>query len=359
MQVWLATFMNTALIVLLVNAALPSAAASQTLLGRQIFVGQESGFTLSWHYSVGAAIVLTMAVNSISPHLQAIMLLAFPPKFREKRKDARAVTQAQLNSATMPPPFEIPTRVSVMLNIVFCCIMYSPGHPILHSIAAMSFAIFYAIDKWALLRVYRRPQLYDETLTRFAARLMPWAGLCHLAVATWTYSDPSVMYSPNLFALRETGLFIGNAAGDSVDNFGNSATARDGSNMNIVHRISLVRLFLVYHTIYIYFLLFTVHFSLLVLTRVCRRVLLLFSSSLRLFSQHTLFARQSVLRSIAVAAAASDAVAAVALSSRSSEIALLSVALTHLSFLRVCGLVLQNTSKPKVGTLSKMFVEGM
>lgn len=126
-QVWMALFLNTALLVLLVNAALPSTASDASVLGHHLFVGQQTGFTETWHYSVGANLVLTMAVNSLSPHLYSLFLLACPPRFRERRSNTRAVTQAQLNDATMPPPFEIPTRASIVLNVSFVCMMYAPG----------------------------------------------------------------------------------------------------------------------------------------------------------------------------------------------------------------------------------------
>ena len=225
---------------LLVDAALPSAASSQTVFGRRIFFGQETGFTISWHYSIGAAFVLTMAVNSVSPHLYSLLLLICRPRFRESKVNPRAMTQAELNAATTPPLFELPTRVSIMLNIVFCCIMYSPGHPILLGIALISFMVFYMIDKCALLRVYMRPPLYDETLFRFAANLMPWAGILHFAVAVWMYSDTSVLYSPNLFGYQESSLFIGNSAGATLDSFAMSAQASDKSGINVIARISQV-----------------------------------------------------------------------------------------------------------------------
>lgn len=74
---------------------------------------------------------------------------------------------------------------SPLLTFPFFNASETAGHPILFAIAAASFVLFYTIDKWSILRVYGKPAMYDETLTRFVARILPWAGLCHLAVACW------------------------------------------------------------------------------------------------------------------------------------------------------------------------------
>ena len=60
LQVFLSMFLNTACIVLLINAAMPATVASISIGGLKIFTGQYSGFNVAWHVSVGAGIVLTM-----------------------------------------------------------------------------------------------------------------------------------------------------------------------------------------------------------------------------------------------------------------------------------------------------------
>lgn len=59
-QLFLVLFLNTACIVLLINAALPSTVSDLNVNGQRVLVGQYSGFDVSWHVSVGAGLVFTM-----------------------------------------------------------------------------------------------------------------------------------------------------------------------------------------------------------------------------------------------------------------------------------------------------------
>lgn len=286
-QVWIATFLNTALLVLLVNAALPSTASSASVGGHQLFIGQQTGFTETWHYSVGAGVVFTMAVNCFSPHFYSLYLLACPPRFRERRANAQAVTQAQLNDATKPPPFEIPTRASVVLNIVYVCIMYSPGTclRVAHGGTSLQYCIAVSSCRASHPPCHCRRVIYHLLCHRqvvAAARVrtpcvlrrdavafrcahpavgrppaprcclldvcVGWPMACRylctlhpFAAAPRADSDTSVLYSPNLFGLGETSLFIGNSAGAAVDSLGSGVQGADQSGINIVARISQVR----------------------------------------------------------------------------------------------------------------------
>jgi len=58
--VFLALFMNTALLVLLINAALPAAARNVRVGDQAVFTGTYAGFDVRWHTAVGVGICLTM-----------------------------------------------------------------------------------------------------------------------------------------------------------------------------------------------------------------------------------------------------------------------------------------------------------
>jgi hypothetical protein len=59
-KTFLALFLNTACIVLIINAALPSTVGNLSIGGYAVFVGEYSGFDITWHTSVGAGLVFTM-----------------------------------------------------------------------------------------------------------------------------------------------------------------------------------------------------------------------------------------------------------------------------------------------------------
>lgn len=222
-------FVNTSILVLLVNSALSSVVGNVDLAGQPVLVGQQTGFSVSWHVTVGASVVLTMIITNFYSHATTLWLLigACPilRRCKSRRAGAGAVTQAELNSRYIPPPFELPSRLAVLLNVVFTCLMYSAGNAVLLCIAAGSIVLTYAVDKAALLRLYGKPAHYASSIVDVAVSMLPWAGLLHMAIAVWTYSEPSVMYSPSLFGGGDTS-FLGAGIAGSTDRVVASAQAR-------------------------------------------------------------------------------------------------------------------------------------
>jgi hypothetical protein len=106
-----------------------------------------------------------------------------------------AVMQSQLDDALAPPPFLIPVRTAAVLNTLFTCLAYSGGHPILLAVAGASYTAMYWVDRWAVLRLYRRPPRYDAKLASWVVACLPWAICVHLLFSVWMYGDPTVTYS--------------------------------------------------------------------------------------------------------------------------------------------------------------------
>lgn len=235
-KVFLALFLNTAILALLVNAALPAPIANLRVNGTQVFQGTYSGFNVGWILSVGSGIVLTMLINALSPHVYVAYLLCLL-RCRRLTTDSNAVTQGELNKDYTPPEFEMPTRTAVVLNAVFVCLMYAPGMPILLPVAAISMGVFYLMDKIAILRLYQRPPAYDEAMAKFILGWLPYAAICHLLVAIWMYSEPSLLWSPRVFGdASQDGS--NNASVDALSSLMSNAENGDKSGLNIVARLS-------------------------------------------------------------------------------------------------------------------------
>jgi len=196
-KVFMAFFLNTACIVLIINAALPAAVSNVTLGSTRLFNGSYAGFDTRWHTTVGVSIVLTMALNSITVNFFTLYrgLCARPCL---PRKATKYVSQEQLDAAFIPPEWPYPVRVAAIMNTFFTCLMYSSGHPLLLAVGAFSFIVGYWLDRWALTRLSRRPPRYDNAMAHFSVSAIPWAIFIHLLFAVWMYSDPTVLYSPTV-----------------------------------------------------------------------------------------------------------------------------------------------------------------
>lgn len=169
--------------------------------------------------------ILTNAYTHVQTFWLFISSCSLMNVCRARRGAGNTLTQAQLNAQYSPPPFELPARLAVMLNVVFSCLMYSAGNPVLLAVAAASMLFTLVVDKGGLLRVYGKPPHYAGSIVEVAVKLLPIAGLVHMAVAVWTYSDETVMFSPNVFAKGDTS-FLGSAIAGASNAIASSASVR-------------------------------------------------------------------------------------------------------------------------------------
>jgi hypothetical protein len=91
----------------------------------------------------------------------------------------------------------------------------------------------------------RRPPMFDNSLALFAQQLMPYAAIIHLMIAVWTYSDDSVLYSPNMFGVgnSEVTSLTGASTASSLANAFFYLRIRDHSGLDIVDRLARENVF--------------------------------------------------------------------------------------------------------------------
>ena len=185
-KVFLATFINTALVILAVNADF-SDLATQDWLPKFIFNADYSDFTREWYTNVGSTIVSTMMISTFSPH--CIMLLTFYPLGLCKRHccTSRYVSQAEANMKFSGADFDLATRNSFVLTVVFTCFLYSGGMPILNVVCCVTMFLLYWVDKFLILRHYRKPPLYNHLLNDKVLKYLPFAIIFHCGFSLYMY----------------------------------------------------------------------------------------------------------------------------------------------------------------------------
>ncbi len=205
-KAFVAQFINTALMLLFLNGAVPSSYvesqgetnSSSTRLGSLLLQGELDDFNRNWYIIVGQAVIMSMVLNIIAHHVwplfEAFVLLPLKQRYANRS----AVTQFELNQAYAGVRFPATIRYVMLLNTVFVCLLYSAHMPILLPLGAMHFASTYWFDKYALLRFYRRPPVYNETFPELAIRLLPFALLGHVLFAFWAFGNADLMPSYSL-----------------------------------------------------------------------------------------------------------------------------------------------------------------
>lgn len=101
-------FMNTAIIVYLVN--------SRYLYNA--FEGQHGDFSAQWYATVGLAIVTTILIGTVNPHVGELVKPAGQGfLLRRIVGDRLARTEELLHFAYTPRPFQLHKRVGPLLNM--------------------------------------------------------------------------------------------------------------------------------------------------------------------------------------------------------------------------------------------------
>lgn len=130
-KVFLAQFCNTALLMVVINANLDyfvdeSASTAFMLSALPILTGKYSDFTPAWYDDVGVALMLTMVINTFSPHVYALLhyLALETRRFYDRGGSfdysiTRQDTQRDLDALYRGPKFDLAARYAQTLTSIF------------------------------------------------------------------------------------------------------------------------------------------------------------------------------------------------------------------------------------------------
>ncbi|KAL3664265.1 hypothetical protein V7S43_010592 [Phytophthora oleae] len=201
-----AQFLNTALIVMIVNASfgLSSVPVAKELLG-----GKYHDFQRGWYPTAGMGIATTMLLNAFLPQLTLFTwMYIWSPIYRwHKRRSIR--TQDKMDKLYAGPTFDISERYPMVLNSVFVTLVFCGGSPVLLFIGAVASAGMYWIDKLSILRLYSVRTTYDEILGQVTIQVLPWTLALHLGFSAWMYGNSELLKGTMLnlpWLLRSVGL---------------------------------------------------------------------------------------------------------------------------------------------------------
>ena len=184
-KVFILMFINTAILTYLVNLSIPS--LSQYILG-----GKFNDFTRDWYLHVGNLILIIMIISLGLPHL-IFLLIAYPFGMMKRKYCYKSKkSQYELNIFFLGPEFDIATRSSQIMNIVFTCYLYSSGLPILNCICFIFLIIIYYTDRCLVLRHYRSPPHYDQDMYLTSLKLLTVAVIMHCGAAIYMYGSTDI-----------------------------------------------------------------------------------------------------------------------------------------------------------------------
>ncbi|GLD95046.1 hypothetical protein PINS_up003671 [Pythium insidiosum] len=128
-KVFLAQFFNTALLLIIINANLDyffDSPESISLDSFPILNGKYSDFSPSWYMDVGVSLILTMIINTFSPHVYVVFNYVFveAQRFADRSFSfdyslTRQDTQRDLEAFYRGPQFDLAYRYAQSLTTVF------------------------------------------------------------------------------------------------------------------------------------------------------------------------------------------------------------------------------------------------
>ena len=186
-----------------------------------IMTGSHRDFTVQWFHDVGTAVLLTLIMNVLEPHVLPIIKAGFNKLIKELCK-RRMVIQYDLNELYTGFNFEPEVRypqvimsmlshafslspsqhcsvAAQVLNTLFVTLVFCGGMPIALPMAMVALIITLYLDKYMILRFYNksRIEMLDGTIIRIVVKLLPVAIIFHLVITIYIYGcvDCAGMYS--------------------------------------------------------------------------------------------------------------------------------------------------------------------
>lgn len=193
MKFFVAVFINTALITLVVNADFRDLEFTKKLAFKEyLFNGDYKDFDRDWYLNVGSTFVIMMFISTLSPHI-LYLILAYPLNSCKRECGwKKCKTQHEINSIFIGPEFDRAGKTAQILSVVFICFLYSGGMPILNVLCFFTLFFMYWIDKILILRYFRKPPMVNHSLNDRVIAILPYAIIMHCAVSLYMYGSHTI-----------------------------------------------------------------------------------------------------------------------------------------------------------------------
>lgn len=194
-----ATFFNTAILMLLTNAN-----TQYTFLRWLPLDGSMTDLDLNWYTDIGDSLIWTMLINSVYVILGFFMQLAMVIVFRSLDKGCKnfwtcketdetkcKTIQAYVNTYAGPVHL-MHFKYATAINTIYTCFMYGLALPLMFPIGALTFINIYVVEKLCVAYWYQKPPMYGPALNASALELMRWAPVVYFAFGYWIMGNKQI-----------------------------------------------------------------------------------------------------------------------------------------------------------------------
>ena len=149
-------------------------------------------FTADWFNNVGVTLMLVQLGDIFLSHGFKCFQYVY---FLYQRSTGTYLSQDELNRSYVGPSFELAFKYAQLMSTFFCCFTFSTGIPILYAFSAANIGLYYLVEKFLFIRLYRIPPHFSNVVGVFATLLVPYALVIHLGMSIWVLSDKGIFDS--------------------------------------------------------------------------------------------------------------------------------------------------------------------
>ena len=114
------------------------------------------------------------------------------------KRRTKQIAQDEYEDLYTGPEFILQLRYAQILSQIFITMTFSSGIPILYLITLISFIISYWVDKFLMLRYFRKQNYFTSDLSGTVVKILPWAVYCHIVMGFFMFSYPEILKSKKM-----------------------------------------------------------------------------------------------------------------------------------------------------------------
>jgi len=112
------------------------------------------------------------------------------------RRYTKQLTQVDYEDKNTYFDYDMTYRYCNILTVVFVCLIYSSGIPVLYPIVCLYFGVVYVCDKYMLFRWYKKPAVLDGHIALNSLEWFKFALLAHVICGSIMYSSSEILTTP-------------------------------------------------------------------------------------------------------------------------------------------------------------------
>jgi hypothetical protein len=244
-----ASYVNTVIVTLLSSAQLPNGAIPSRFLGELAKIDTSAipkftDFNREWYQLTGFKIAFAVLISCFSPHVFELLIINPLAKWWGRRGLKDGVLQIELNSMVEPSDFYIDNNYTVALNLLFVCLSFSAGMPILIWFCFLGFLLLYIFNKLKFVTWTKKCPFYNKSLNATITAILPFAVLIHLMFSVWIYGVKEFFNKAN--ALNVGVLAAATSLTSAIDPLGFGLSDRLKSGVPIALALAVVAALLLF-----------------------------------------------------------------------------------------------------------------